>query len=260
MKNLGILIVLFASITVFGNDITQIEQDLVKGIKKIDEVSNYGENPDYDKQGQVNKDFREMLLKYGEETPETLTYDFTELKKHLFITTSPDNKLRIYSWDTGSGGTMHFYGNVYQFVGEDGKIYAISDHQEEGDPGGFYSDIDILKTKKGTVYITRQHSKLSTSLAGQTVALYRIEGKNLNGDYKLFKTRSGIKSSIGFSFDFFSVVDRPERPLKLIQYHSEKKELKIPVVIEDKKTPQGRVTNRFIKYRFNGKYFVKVKN
>lgn len=258
MKTFGIIILLLASISVFGQDMSEIEKELVAGIKQVEQYSNYGETPDFDKQGGVNKAFREKLLTATDKNPSALKHDFAELKKHIQITTSPDKKLRIYSWDTGSGGSMHFYGNIYQFVGGDGEVYAISDFEEEGDPGGFFSGIYTLNTKKGTVYIARHSSVLSTSLAGQTMMLFKIEGKTLNSDYKLFKTRSGIKNSIGFSFDFFSVVDRPERPLKLILYDPKKKELKIPVVIEDKETPQGRVTNRFIRYRFNGTYFVKA--
>ena len=37
------------------------------------------------------------------------------------------------------------------------------------------------------------------------------------------------------------------------------KEFKFPVVIESEKFVQGEVTNRFIKYRFNGKEFVNVR-
>ena len=59
---------------------------------------------------------------------------------------------------------------------------------------------------------------------------------------------------INVSFDFFSVVDRPERPVKLIKYDNTKKIIYIPVVYED-----GKVTDKFIHYKFNGKFFEKIK-
>ncbi len=259
MKLLATLIILLASISVFGNDVSQIEKELVESIKNIWKVSNYGGNSEIDKQGEANKTFEEKLLKYTDKNLATLRYDFKELGKHMTISTSPDGKLRTYSWDRGTGGTMHFFSNVYQFIGGDGNVYAITDNNEEDSLGSRYTEIYNLKTRKGTVYLVIGNSKFSTSYAGQAINLFKIEGKNLNGDYQIFKTRSGLTSSIGFSYDFFSVVNRPERPLKLIRYNSKQKEVLIPVVIEDKKTPQGRVTNRFIKYRFNGKHFVKVR-
>jgi hypothetical protein len=59
---------------------------------------------------------------------------------------------------------------------------------------------------------------------------------------------------ISVEFDFFSVVDRPERPLKLIKFDKTKTIIYIPVVYED-----GKVTDKFIQYKFNGKYFEKYK-
>ena len=80
-----------------------------------------------------------------------------------------------------------------------------------------------------------------------------IENGKLNENVKLFKTREGLTSGINVPFDFFTVVNRPERPLKLIKYDDTKKTLSIPIVYEN-----GKVTNRFIVYKFNGKYFERV--
>jgi len=56
-----------------------------------------------------------------------------------------------------------------------------------------------------------------------------------------------------FEFDFFSVIDKSERPVKLIYYDKDKKTLRIPVVLD-----KGVVTNRFITYQFTGRYFEKI--
>ena len=98
----------------------------------------------------------------------------------------------------------------------------------------------------------------STSLAGQTLKAFRINGEKLDTDTKVIKTATGIKNSVGFAFDFFTVADHPERPVRLFSYNETNKSFRFPVVIEDKRTPQGRVTSKFITYRFDGKYFVKV--
>ncbi len=74
------------------------------------------------------------------------------------------------------------------------------------------------------------------------------------------KAETNLKRhKVGFEYNFFSVVDRKERPIKLILYDKTTKTLKIPVVIEDEEFQNGRVTNKFISYKFDGTYFVKVK-
>lgn len=254
-----LLIFLFSNLQTFGQNIDEIEKSLVEQIKNIEYFSAYGNNSDHEKLSVANELFKKTLLEKTSVNPETLKYKFPELDKHLHIATSEDGKLRIYSWDTRSGGTMHFFENVYQYIGKDGIVYSKGSNFDEGDPGGFFSDISTLDTNKGSVYLTRFSSVLSTSLAYQSINLFKIENNSLNEDYKLFKTKTGIKNSIGFSFDFFSVVDRPERPIELIFFDKPQKSVKIPIVIEDEKTPQGRVTNRFIVYKFTGKYFEKIR-
>ena len=108
-------------------------------------------------------------------------------------------------------------------------------------------------------YLANSTFIASTSLASQTLSVFRIDGAKLNTDVKLIRTQSGVKNSVRFQYDFFSVVDHKERPVKLFYYDESKKSFRFPIVIQDKKTPQGRVTNRFITYRFYGKYFERVK-
>jgi hypothetical protein len=62
-----------------------------------------------------------------------------------------------------------------------------------------------------------------------------------------------LKNSISFEYDFFSVVDRPERPIQLIKYDQTKKTIYIPVVFEN-----GKVTDKYITYKFTGEYFEKI--
>jgi hypothetical protein len=243
----------------FGQAAEAIETELLGQLKEINTYSAYGENNDGDKLDAANEAFRNKLLKYAAENPSTLEHKFPKLSEMMYIATSADGRLRIYSWDTEAGGTMHFFDNVFQYQGADGKVYAKGNDLEDEDAGGFYSDIYTLATKRGTVYIGRFNSILSTSYAFQSAHAFRIEKNSLNDKYKIFKTGSGMQNSIGFAYDFFSVVDRPERPVRLFVYDEAKKELKIPVVIEDEEIPQGRITDRFIIYRFTGKYFEKVK-
>ena len=84
----------------------------------------------------------------------------------------------------------------------------------------------------------------------QGVKVFAINGTALNDTAKLIQTRRGLKNSLGFAYDFFSVADRKERPVKLITYDPKTGRLKLAVVFDD-----GKVTNRWITYQFTGRYF-----
>ena len=89
--------------------------------------------------------------------------------------------------------------------------------------------------------------------------MFKIRGDSLDNRVKLIKTNEGLTNTLGFEYNFFSVVDRKERPLKLILYDAATRSIRLPVVIVDDKDPLGRVTNKFITYRFNGAYFVRAR-
>jgi hypothetical protein len=258
--NFVALFLLVFALSAFGQTNEKIEQELVGHIKNILEWSNYtnrsGENLS-EKLFKENEIFKKKLSKYTKRLS-TLKYKFPRLAEDINISTSEDGKFRIYSWDTETGGTIHRFENVYQYKGKNGKVYSKSYELSEMEPGGFYTDIFQVKTKKETIYLARFSAILMTSLSYQSIDLFKIENKSLNDKIKLFKTKMGLQNYIGFEYNFFSVVDRPERPIKLILFDKKTKTLEIPVVIEDEKFPNGRVTNKFISYRFNGKYFVKV--
>ena len=259
-KILPFLILIF-SISVIGQTNAAIEKELVEHAKKIHKWSNYGGDSNPELLDKENAIFRKKLLKFASTRPSMIRYKFSELEEeYIYISTSPDKRFRIYSWDTGTGGTMHFFDNVYQFIGKDGKIHAKSNDYEEGESiGAYYTDIYSLKTRRGSVYLANSRSQLSTSYRGENISLFEINKNSLVDDVKLIKTRSGLTNSLGFAFDIFSLSDMSKQPAKLFQFNRKSKTIKFPVVIENKKFPQGQVTNRWIKYRFNGRYFVKVK-
>ncbi len=249
------LIVSFLYCVSLAQTTQKIEQELVSHISDVKKYSAYQGNYEADLLSKANEDFKSKLLKFTKQSS-VLKHNFRELSKHIEIATSEDGKFRIYTWDTESGGTMHMFDSVFQFQGSDGKVYSKGDYWEEGDAGAFVSDIYGIDTKGGKVYLARFHSILSTSDSYQTVKLFKIRGSSIK-DAKLFKTNSGLTNLLSFEFNFFSVVDRKERPIKLFEYDPKTKTLKFPVVVEDKEFPNGRVTDKFIKYRFNGTHFVK---
>jgi hypothetical protein len=243
--------------SIFGQTQNNLERELVKLYAKVNDNSGYKSDTDNDLLAKANDDFKAKVLEYTK-IASTLKHNFSELGKEITITTSQDGKFRSFSWDRLDGGTMHFFETVYQFQGKDGKVYSQSVETEEGNAEGFVKDIFSVQTKLGNVYLVVKTAIGSTQDRYEGVELFRIDGNKLNDGVKLFKTKSGLTNSIGFSYNFFSVVERKERPVELILFDKKTKVLKIPVVIETEKFLNGEVTDKFISYKFNGTHFVKV--
>ena len=255
------LAITLLSLTSSAQTLVAVEKELVGHLDKLEAASNYGGSADYDVLAAENEALQKAFVKYGARA-DVLRYAFPKLKQKMYITTSRDGKLRAYSWDTNEGGTMHDFVTVFQYKGSSSKANTATDPytQSMEDRGAGTFVTQIFRTETGTqpTYLVVDNLIGSTSLGGQGIHAFRINGDKLDRKAKVIRTSSGITDSINFSYDFFSVVDHPERPVRLFSYNDSNRSFRFPVVIEDSKTPQGRVTNRFITYRFDGKYFVKV--
>lgn len=251
--------ILFASAAASAQTPAAIERELIGHLDNITKYGNYGSNRDDAKLSKNNADLEAKLLKYGKRA-DVLRYRFPKLKGKMIVTTSKDGNLRIYSWDSNTGGTAHWQENVFQYRISSGKVIAEADGERaEGEAcNGFYHQIFQTDTPGGRIYLANSNAQCSTSLNQQTIESFRITGDKLDTKAKAIKTRSGVTNRISFAYDFFSVVDRPERPVRLFTYNEATKTFRFPIVIRDRNSPQGRVTNRFISYRFDGQYFVKV--
>ncbi|MDH3529097.1 MAG: hypothetical protein OEQ28_06000 [Acidobacteriota bacterium] len=261
-KVLTIIFTLSISISTFAHSNEEIENELVGLMAEIEKYSSYsGEYSDErdTKLANANIAFRNRLLEHTSQHASTLAYSFPKLGEEMMIETSSDGHLRIYSWDTLSGGTMHMYDNVYQYRGLDGVRSKATFH-EEGDPQSFVNVIYNIGTKTGTVYLVSSTSVLSSSYHGASIGAYQINENLLSDGVKIIQTKSGPTDSISFGYDVFTLGDREEYPVRLFKYDPKSKTISFPVVIEDDKTPQGRVTDKKIVYRYDGKYFVRVEN
>ena len=255
------LAIVLSSLASPAQTLVAVEKELLGHLDKLEAASNYGGSSDYDVLAAENQALQKAFVKYGTRS-DVLRYAFPKLKQKMYITTSRDGKLRAYSWDTNEGGTMHDFVTVFQYQGSSGKAKAATDpytqSMEDRGAGTFVTQIFQANTDAQPTYLVVDTLIGSTSLGGQGIHAFRIIGDKLDRKAKVIRTSSGITDSINFSYDFFSVVDHPERPVRLFSYNDSNRSFRFPIVIEDSKTPQGRVTNRYITYRFDGKYFVKV--
>lgn len=177
--------------------------------------------------------------------PSSLAYPFKKFSdsNYIQIATSDDKNFRIYTWDTWEGGSMHYFDVIYQWRA-DGKIVTKTPTLSNDDPGSFCSKIFTVDIEQKRYYLSVTNHIYSTEDASQSIAVYNIDGDKLYDTTKLFHTKTKSLNHIDVSFDFMSVVDRPERPLELITYDEKQKILYVPVV-----NSKGQVTSRNIFYQ-----------
>jgi hypothetical protein len=232
-----------------------IETDLYNSLKKINELSEIENVNKEDALEKANDVFAKKLQKYTANYTSTLNEQFDLLRKQeLNIATSDDHLLRVYSWDTQTGGTMHYFDNVVQYkTGNKTNALKFKDTKGEGDPGYYYTRIYTLSAGGKTYYLVVYKGVYSSKDVGEGIRIFNIDKGVLNTDVALIKTQSGLHSSINYSYNFFSVIDWKEKPT--ILYDNATQAIKIPLVNE-----KGDVTKRFITYKFTGQYFEKVKS
>lgn len=222
-----------------------------KFVKLYSKLDSFTQGDDYDSISFYSDKFENEFTSFIKNNPATLNYSFKKLidSNYCYIGTSDDGNFRIYSWDTWTGGTMHIFKEIYQWK-SNGKIFAKVPKYEEGDAGRFCSKIFTANFSNKPYYLAITNGIFSTKDAMQSISAFSIEGNKLVDTVKLFKTKTKSLNTINVAFDFFSVVDRPERPLQLITYDNAKKIIYIPVV-DDKE----QVTKKNILYQLKDRHF-----
>jgi hypothetical protein len=196
-----------------------------------------------------SQQFTDSLTYLIKNNNSTLNYPFEKLQKEnaLKMATSADKKLRVYSWDNNSGGTMRFFNQIYQFDAN-GNI-TVNASLASNDSQAYFSKIYTVQNKnKESIYLVISNSILSSKYSVQHINAYKIGTENLQS-VAVFKTKTNTLDKISVEYDFFSVVDRPERPVELITL--ENNTLKIALV-DDKQN----VTSKNLIYEWNGDVFL----
>jgi len=239
----------------FGQSPATVERDILVQLKNVDKFASYSGSFDEEKLDAANSAVRDLLVKNGDRL-DVLQYGFPKLKDEMYIATSPDGKLRIYSWDLETGGTMHDYDEVFQYQATGGQVHtwtAPSGDDQRG--GGYYTQIFQVDAKSGPIYLANSNFIAQGTIHGQSIEGIRISGDKLDVKAKVIRTARGLTNSVDFAYDPSSLGNRSE---KLISFDGAKQQFTFPVVVEDKTYENGRVTSRLITYRFNGEVFVKV--
>ncbi len=230
------------------NDLKTIEAGLCNDFKKLIESSR---DMDFEKKDilatKITHDFRNAV----KNNTASLNYKFSRLidSGYCHIITSDDGLLRFYSWNTELGGTMQEYDEIIQYK-SNSFIYTLRPVENEVDPGCFYSKVFTVKINNQSYYLVISNRIYSSKDILQSIQIYIIENGKLIKDRKLFKANNKTFDHINVNFDFFSVVDRPERPVEVIKYDKQKQIVYIAVVLEN-----GKVTNKNILYQLKDNQF-----
>jgi hypothetical protein len=232
------------------NDIPKKEQELIQiGQKMMELRSEISDSIPY------YSDLFSSKLQELLSNEKTLTYPFKSLIEEYTCNanTSKDGLFRIYSWDSHLGGTMHFFNIIYQYrIGNTIKTQRYQSNVE-GDPAWFCSDIFTLETTKNTLYLAITNGIYSNRDSRQSIQAFELTDQGINDSVLVMKTDEGLQNSLSVYYNFFSVADRPERPVTVINYDSKKKVISIATTNE-----KDDITDDLITYSFTGKYFEKT--
>jgi hypothetical protein len=249
----------FLPFTLFAQVPQAIEADLLRSFKRINDAYQKANNDTTDNDRLVdvisnaNEAFGKKLVDYANKYPLTISYPFSSLKQaRLDISTSSDGMFRIYSWDTETGGTMHFFESVFQYKVGTKTIAVLDAPESEGDNRPNYNKLYVFKADSKTYYLAAYSTIASAKDAGNGIQAFSVENGKLNQDVKIIKTRSGMHSSLGCGYNFFYVVNEKARPS--VYFDAATKSIYVPLV-----DGNGKVTSKFITYKFTGKYFEKIK-
>ena len=224
---------------------------------RLKQISKLGEQED-DKLGSVNLDLLKFLKSACLSSISMEDPLNNAIKAGLMAFTSTDKKVRCYSWDTLTGGTMHvFYSLIAYDAGNDQfkcLVLNPATPESEGDPGSCFEALDTIKTTDGkTVYLTQDLFIGSGMIHGRTIKAYVITNGKLT-KYPFFQ--AGTKNLDSISFDFDEYGDATQFELS-----KDQKTLKIPIIKPaGKDAPgSGHATGKYLTYLFNGTKFVFTK-
>jgi len=242
------LFAILFTLPAMGQDMTTIDKKLAADFEKVNRMFQQ-EKIDDDSLEVANIVFETNLLKVLNDFPESLEYHFPKLSRELGIVSSPDKKLRAYSWNTNMGGTMKDFQTIFQYR-DDNIVKAQLFTGEIGDEEIYYcTDIFQVKTRKGIVYMPLTFMTGTSKYHYQAVKFFKIDNGALNSA-SILVTEDGKVNEYGV--DYIVYWNEADKPDKVIDYDPKEKILKFALTDD-----QQNVLNTFDYYKFDGENFRK---
>lgn len=192
--------------------------------------------------------------------------DFPQAREQgLQMATASDRKFRAYSWDDASGGTMRFNLGLWQYRDATGKTRVIDAHPEwekREDVSGNSDNVTGLYTadlgERGTVYLLEESAQGSSNALAVSLQLLRVQGDKPEAA-ALVRSHGKDLSSIAFAYDRDSLPGTTSQ-YPHFGYDAASKTLRVPLIENTQKFPDGEVTGKTLDYRYDGTHFVYVKD
>ena len=172
----------------------------------------------------------------------------------LQIVSSSDHKLRYYTYDTNTGGTMHFFEAFSQYDAGGGKVkfqrlYPPPAPGEDGSDrgcGAMYTQLETVKTNKGrTIYLAFDTAVFDGMDRAYSIhAVEIVNGKLVPA--KIFKTTTKLLDEISCAVHAGYGEEGQE-----ISLTENGKKLLIPLLKQD-----GSPTGKYLNYFFDGNLFI----
>lgn len=80
--------------------------------------------------------------------PEVCGYPFERFSEYVSIVTSPDNKLRSFSWDNVGGGSFHDYTTYLEYKKPDGSCGIVEIDTEKSDQDADFIEVRYYKIEQ----------------------------------------------------------------------------------------------------------------
>lgn len=227
-----------------------------------------------DNEGEIEYEDYMLRYKFGDELTKlimsdtsTMSYPFQSLidRGAVDIITSQDGNLRFYSWIMPTGGTMDYYGSVFQYR-SNGKVFAFKgapdDYDEnnnyilqEGDNGQAFVNIHTVKIGNKTYYLVENWSRYDSSYGVGSINAFIIEDGLLK-TVDLFMTKKDTLSAISIEYnttDWSFSADNGDGFDGKFSLDEKTKTLYVPLVRDD--IDFGCVTDQYLLYQLKGNYF-----
>lgn len=246
MRLAFMVLVLYTPLALAQN-CAQTDAELAGQYRQMQEYGGYGQN-DHARFEQVYQAFSGSLKHTAAITIGECRFPLAQ-EAGITVIHSPDRNIRAFSWDEQTGGTWHEFGNVVQFIGEDGRMRQVSlslDRIEQ-------LTQDTLPPH-GTAYLFYDHGIAFGRLHGKSASWWQISGNRLQ-EAKLFATQQPTHI-ISYEYEPHSHTRLPEH-FRHFVYDSKKHSLSFPVVRNTQEYKFGELTTRRIVYRYQDGYFVK---
>lgn len=190
----------------------------------------------------VNQEVASKIAAFIEQNPQSFAYDFKKLtsKNMVFVNYSPDRKLKFYTFDISSGGTMREFESYVQFKqGNKVVTQAVND-------GGFIRFIQQTELNKVPTYFIS-----STYIGSSCVGAYDIQAAQIrNAKYQaadVFKTRTQTMNHIDVDYDC-NYYPKHIQPFDMNRHYirvaNDLKNIDILVI-----KPSGELTSSYLRYQ-----------